>query len=295
MDERLGLDSLDRRRLWSPRFITHPHSRALFLFWRVFSCVYCVGVSCFNAILVHGPAYMTYLTVHSVWVTTFYFFLALLCALLVRAFPSLGAGPRFEPLSLSCGYNVGAWAAAQRALIILFAIAVSFELVVVTLYWTLLAQSQPDDIHRWDNVESHGIKLVLIYIDLLFSSQRLPDPLFVVPLGSGLIYLCVNVGVTLSSGHPVYSVLSWRDAGSAVIVIGALIFLVAAYFLASLVAHVRDRFAARLRTNHGCAEGADDAHPAEFDDDSAPLPCASCRRTKKTQDEAYAALSGSAG
>jgi hypothetical protein len=298
MDARLGFDTLDRRRLWSPRFVTHSYSRALFLSWRVFACAYVVSVSVFNAILVHGPAYMTYLTVHSVWVTTSYFLLALACALLVRAFPSLGAGPRLEPLSLSRGFYAGAWAAAQRALLVLFVIAVSFELVVVSLYWTLLAQAQRDDLHRWDNVESHGIKLLFIYVDLLFSSQRLPDPLFVVPLCSGLIYLCLNVGVTLSSGHPVYGVLTWHDAGSAIIVIGALIFLVVAYFVASLIAHVRDGCASRLRGSDGgvaAGVGADDAHPADFDDDPAPLPCASCRRTQKTQDAAYEALtSGSA-
>jgi hypothetical protein len=140
-----------------------------------------------------------------------------------------------------------------------------------------------------DNIESHGIKFMLIWLDLLFSSQRLPDSLVALTFGCALVYLCINAAVSLST-YPVYGILTWRAAGTATIAIGALVFVVVTFFLASLIAAYRDRLALRI-AGSGAKDAALhdlDAWPAQFRDDPSPLPCGCCRsaRTAATLSDA---------
>ena len=281
-DAFLGLPSFDRRRLWAPRFRGAAASR-LHLCWRIFAFAYALSVSAFDASLFVGGRYLEYLTVQSVWTVVAYFALQLALHVAVRARPALGAGARFDELSLARGPAAAAWAAAQRAALVLFTIAVSFELVVVVLYWLLLASPQPSPLRAWDNAESHGVKLLLMYAELLVTPARPgADAMLSLPLAAGAVYLCVNAGVTLQSGRPVYGILNWRSAGSAVIVVGALAFLCVAFALAAAGASARDAAVARARAGKPSPLPSDAsaaaAFPDAFDDDPAPLPCAWCCR-----------------
>lgn len=264
----LALDApaWDARRLYAPRVHLFSSARAsgqAHLLWKAFLVAYSLSVSIVNADLQGGPRYMTYLTVHGVWLTVAYFIASAACAATAHWAPALAQTP--------------AYALHARATQLLFAIALPFQLVIVTLYWLLLAQAQPSPLYVWDNLESHGLKAVLIWTDLLVGSMALPTPQLLVTLGAALIYLVINLAVTLTS-YPVYSVLKWNSGASAVLVLGALVYMVLAFFLAQTLARVRDAWALQRakRLHAGALLGAEEQdalYPLQFSDDGA-APCA---------------------
>jgi len=292
-DAALGLDAVDRRRLWAPRFAPCGRaSRDAWLAWRAFAFVYSAAVSSFDAATTRDRGrYLAYLTVQSLWLVVFYFALALAAALVARLTPAAGAGARLEPLACGGGAARCAWGALQRAAALAFAVAVPFQLVVVTLYWALLATPFSDPVRAWDNAESHGVKFALIWADLLAGAGRLPDGALPLVVALGCVYLATNAAVTLATGVPVYAILNWRGAGTAVVAGGSALFLVVAFVLAAELAAARDGAAARARAAApaGAAAAEDGAHPAAFDDDPAPAPCGGCRRAQAAAGEASAA------
>ena len=264
----------DPRRLHAPRFALCGAASGVHLAWRMLLAAYALSVSLVNRAAATEPArYAAYLTVHGVWLTVAYFVCAALTAALAAWRPAL--------------LKTRAHGLHARATQLLFAIAVPFQLVIVTLYWLLLAAPQPNAFRAWDNIESHGIKFALLWADLLVSAMVLPTPQLLVTLACAAVYLAINLAVTLSS-YPVYSVLKWNSGASAVLVGGAMAYMVSAFFLAQCLARARDRLAARLRRPAqggsssssssgssallGEAEGAGedaDLYPTEFSDDHA--------------------------
>ena len=63
-------------------------------------------------------------------------------------YPALGAGADVEPL-FEGDARMRAWSAAQYASLLVFSIAVPFQLVVVTLYWLLLATPYTNPVRAW--------------------------------------------------------------------------------------------------------------------------------------------------
>ena len=248
-----GGTGMDMRRITAPRFHFCSWSPVLHLFWKTFLAGYSFSVSIANRVIVGSSSkYLSYLTVHGVWVVVAYFLCSCIACWVVYLAPSLTKHPWF---AFHC-----------RATQCLFAIGVPFQLTIVTLYWALLAKTDPQssELRVWDNIESHGIKFMLIWLDLLSSSLRLPHPQLLITIGAALVYLFVNLGVTLSSS-PVYPILPWTTPGSGVIVVGALVLMVAAFLIAQLLARLRDRLALWLNAQHD--HGA--RYPAVFDDDAA--------------------------
>ena len=93
-----------------------------------------------------------------------------------------------------------------------------------------------------------------------------------------MTYLSVNAAVSILV-HPVYSIITWKAPGSAIFVIGIVIFMYAIYFVAAAFASVRDALAAfihKKRLPQDCEIGG--VYPLSFLDDPAVLPCSCCRR-----------------
>jgi hypothetical protein len=273
-----SLSHYDRRRIWTPRFIIGSWSNFAWVSWRVFSFLYVISVSTFNVIISHSASrYFTFLTTQSLWLVVSYFSLALACTIVVLLQPSLGKGAVIEPLRCNNTMSSFLWSAMQRACVLIFSIAVPFQLVVVTLYWLLLATPFPNPEETWNNIESHGIKLVFVMCDVIFSAQRLPENFLSFTLFCAFIYLIINLCVTLLT-YPVYNILSWRSVGTAIIVIGALFFIVFCFAVAITITAIRDRFSARIRNSQSSSNFdselySSDSWPSIFEDDPTPYPC----------------------
>ena len=279
-----GLSHYDRRRIWTPRFIINKWSNFAWVLWRFLSFLYVISVSIFNVEISDSKSrYFTFLTTQSIWLVVSYFSLALACTIIVLLQPSLGKGALIDPLRCSCEKSFF-WSAMQRACVLIFSIAVPFQLVVVTLYWLLLASPFPDAVETWNNIESHGIKLVFVMCDVFFSSQKLPENFLSFTLFCAFIYLIINLCVTLLT-YPVYAILSWRSMGTAIIVIGALIFIIISFVIAITITAIRDRISARIRNSHWQSvvslpladSDSSDSWPTIFEDDPTPFPCSYAR------------------
>ena len=279
-----SLSHYDRRRIWTPRFIIGSWSNFAWVSWRVFSFLYVISVSIFNVEISHSASrYFTFLTTQSLWLVVSYFSLALACTIIVLLQPLLGKGAVIDPLRCNNTRMTSClWSAMQRACVLIFSIAVPFQLVVVTLYWLLLATPFPNPEETWNNIESHGIKLVFVMCDVFFSAQRLPENFLSFTLFCAFIYLIINLCVTLLT-YPVYSILSWRSVGTAIIVIGALFFIVFCFAAAITITAIRDRFSARIRNSQSSSISdsvelySTDSWPILCEDDPAPFPWGTVR------------------
>ena len=258
-------------RLWT--FWLFPSRPFAWLFFRVFLALYAIVVSSIDRAISSEPShrYIAFLTLQGVWITVCYLTCNALVNLCVSKWPFLRdvAEPPVDappPSTLLPPLARAAWVGLVRATQLLFCIAVPFESSIVLLYWLLLRSPQPNELRFWDNIESHGIKLLILFIDLGLSSMTLPDPHVVVLCGALIGYLITNCWVSLTE-KPVYAILTWRSAGDAVLVIGSCVLARASFtaraqyaalspsppsqqnlpvlffFFASLVAYWRDRLA----------------------------------------------------
>lgn len=268
--------SWDARRIYAPRFHT---SGALHLCWRIFLAVYSISVSIENTVLNGGPRYLSYLTNQGIWLTVSYFVFSALASLVVyfiKGAPTQGGK---------------AWRHLEIFIQLLFSIALPMQLVIVVLYWLLLAAPQVSALRTWDNLESHGIKFALIWSDLLVGSMVLPRAQVIVTLGCAGIYILINLAVTLSTGIPVYSVLKWKDASSGILVGGSMVFVIVAFFLGRWISVYRDALALARRKKRVVGgqikveeEGGeeDSPYPSRFRDDEEgrklPHEVGCCRR-----------------
>jgi hypothetical protein len=271
----------------------------LWLVYRVLIALYALSVSIVDRTMVSygSNKYTAYLTIQGVWLTVCYLLCSLLCSLLVRQWPELYA--ELLPAGSEAVEQQRAgwdrkrralyllWVGLVRATQLLFCIALPFQVVIVTLYWSLLAHTQsfPTAVGYWDNLECHGIKLVLLTLDLGVSGMRLPDAHAAVTAGATVLYLIENAIITLNS-EPIYFVLTWRDNSTVVLVIGVCIAVLAVFFLVSGLAFWRDRLVVAGRSPvtsmpraGGSGEALDLLFPERFLDEEPSVysgPCACC-------------------
>ena len=199
--------SWDARRLWTSRFA--PERPALWLLYRALVFLYSLSVSIVDRAISAEPShrYIAYLTVQGVWLTVCYFTCALLVTACVAAWPSLRDA--LEPACATPQPHVAlsrparlAWVGLGRATQLLWCVALPFEVVIVTLYWLLLATPKNSALAAWDNAESHGVKLLLLLLELALSSMTLPDAHSFVLAAALTGYLITNCWVTLTE-YPV--------------------------------------------------------------------------------------------
>ena len=191
----------DARRLWTSRWA--PGRPKLWLAFRVFLALYALIVSSIDKQISDTPdaKYIAWLTVQSLWLTVCYLTCNAIVNACTLAWPSLRdalepgcATP--QPHVALTPLQRAAWVGLARATQLLWCIAVPFEVVVVTLYWLLLATPHYTTLSTWDNAESHGVKLALLVLDLCMSSMSLPDPHVIVTIAALIGYL-VTVRIVL--------------------------------------------------------------------------------------------------
>lgn len=128
----------------------------------------------------------------------------------------------------------------------LLAIAVSFETVVVILYWVLLYRGVPVDetaaLYFGRNCLIHGIVMIPPWVEVLAGSHRLHNQLSLPLLAATISYLIVNVSWTRAV-RPVYAILTWQYGSDAIIVIGTMIAVQGFFFLAAALSWEAERWA----------------------------------------------------
>lgn len=300
----------DHRRLWTPRFVgSFPLERAVFitLFLRTILAGYIFAEVIFDRATSRSDdeKYLSYLTVHGIILVAVYFLGATLIGWVVysqRNSPTIissssGAG-LFLPSQCKEPHMLKyAWIGLVRATQLIWSLALTYQLIIVVLYWVLLAQNFSDPVEVYKNVESHGMKFAYIWADYLFlSSNRLVDKHGLFVLLSGFAYLLWNIQYTFTRGPWVYPVLTWRGPGSAILAVGTLAFVMIVYYLIAMpLGMVRDKAAARVngidrQVLSTCACCSTDLlplrapfsaeraalYPLHFLDEKLALPCSSC-------------------
>lgn len=248
----------DFRRLWTPRFMIYNEhlSGFLYLLGRLIATSYLFSTAVFDASETNATPgfYIAFLTIQGVWLTICYFVSVTLLSFVTYVKPYLCnySNPVIPHPSHWTHYAYCGW---LRATHVLFEIAICYELIIVALYWTLLAGNHVTLKAWYKDIAVHGLMFAFIWTELFLSSHRLPDRHAWIILGTTFGYILWNIGVTFTV-HYVYPVLKWDGAGSVILAIGSIIFAILVFFLGSSIAYIRDSIASKILYHipHGGAE-----------------------------------------
>ena len=258
----------DYRRAWTPRFTCgcSPAAsvRALFA-WRCFSFSWMLAVQVWvwsQQAPPNAGYHLSYLTNDSMWLNISYYLTAIILS--VDAFSSVKAkqpsGDDGDPQSRI--YAKLARLHAHRMASVLLGIAVSWETVVVILYWALLfpasnpGSGEARDRFFFQNIVIHGTVVLHPWIDVACGSLRLQDRTILPVLSAAVVYLFMNLGVSKTI-RPPYPILKWERGSDAILVLGTLLAIVVFYYLAAGVgAFCEARARAAACAYHKGSEGA---------------------------------------
>jgi hypothetical protein len=290
---------IDERRLWIPRYDfglgRFGSVIALCIFRWVFGLYFLI-----TAIMLGNRWFFTYLTWCGYLMNMSYLLASAALgttALVMRHKNLNGAKIEFKNSKSPIGYPDFLYFHAIRLIQQIFAISVSFEIVITVMYWSLLWPYRPADadaLYLYDNVDIHGIGALIMVIELIIGDHRvsLHDRFSIGLLGAAIIYAIINAISSLVNA-PVYPILTWRKSSDALLVIGVIAFVIVVFFLSSLLTWGLDVCSSRcFRAN---SKAPLSAHPPsnasastdwlaeteEFTDaDLAPyfIPCTSCAR-----------------
>jgi hypothetical protein len=98
----------------------------------------------------------------------------------------------------------------EKFCIISYCFALTYQGVIVIFFWAAINNETPNIF----GLSLHGIPLMLILIDFVFSTiqfdiRHLPLALFI-----QIIYFIVNLCLTFKNHNPIYPPLNWKDAKS---------------------------------------------------------------------------------
>ena len=181
--------------------------------------------------------FLSYLTYESLWLNICYFLLAS-----ILGADALLASPTRRRLLQHAGR-----ARAHRVLGALLAIAVSFEAVVVVIFWVLLYPAMTATQQREymvGNVLVHGLVLVAPWVDMVLGATRLHFRTAALVVLAAAAYLAVNAAVSRLV-RPVYFILPWGQdtAADALVVAGVLLVLAVVFLIAASIAVACERAA----------------------------------------------------
>ena len=253
---------VDVRRAWTPRFtagcLSRAASRRSLLAWRALSASWMLGVQLWAWGRSLKPDFhLAYLTHDGMWLNIAYFCVSVGLTLTAAAPGAAGCACTVSRDSSSAwGRRVRLH--AHRLAQVLLAVALSWETIIVLLFWVLLFRGTPDGeepgLYYFSNVVIHGSVAVHPWVDLVVGSNTLPDRLSLPVLGASVLYLLLNLGVSRSL-RPVYPVLTWTRGGDAVLVLGTLLLILAVFFAGAWVAHALERCSRRGRGGGGGGGG----------------------------------------
>lgn len=234
--------SVDFRRAWTPR-VTCGLSPAVcgraLLGFRVCSFIWMFVVQVREWARSPAPEFqLAFLTNDSMWLNILYFLTV--SALTIHAAAVCGAAPRSRIARAVLVHG-------HRLSSTLLGIAVSWEVVVVILFWAMLYTGtggrNPQDYYS-SNVLIHGLVALPPLVDVLCGSVILHDRYLVIIVVAAFGYLLVNLGVTRSF-RPVYPILKWNRGSDAILVLGAVAGVVLVYSAAAAVAGALEASARR--------------------------------------------------
>ncbi|CEO94907.1 EXPERA domain-containing protein [Plasmodiophora brassicae] len=130
----------------------------------------------------------------------------------------------------------------ERVAYVVYELALPFSVTIDVGYWAAINPGGvfggvDDEI---SSIQNHAGASFLILIDFVLSDIVLHYRHVVFGFGFILFYLVVNATWTLSTGIPVYNILTWRSATTAYYIIGVLVLFPIVYLpLAALTVKVR--------------------------------------------------------
>lgn len=141
-----------------------------------------------------------------------------------------------------------------RAATVLMGMASTMEIIIATVYWTLLynVRDQLTVQATWINCTVHAVTLCCLLLDLVMGANRNLDFHFLFLSGLMFVYLFVNLSVSLTV-KPVYPILTWKNSETVFFLGGCLIALPLCFYIVATIAWLRDRWFVK-RWGSGSAE-----------------------------------------
>ena len=170
---------------------------------------------------------LQYFTAWGVWMTTAYFTFATITHL------------RYRKKEQGLKDSESPWC-AWKCLSALFKTALLWECVIASVYWPTMypadRRTHMNDF-KWNfaNACDHLLPICVLFTDWLLNRIYYEWNQIYANLGVFVLYGIVNISVTLLSGKPVYSMMSWDSVGSVMIALAifplATVYYIGLYYL----------------------------------------------------------------
>ena len=121
----------------------------------------------------------------------------------------------------------------EKFCIFIFGMTMAFEFLITIMYWTVLYDwdGYSRSIDAFLDIIGHALPLIVLIIDFIFNRIPFFPKHLVLMLIISVIYAIVNMAVTLGSGTPVYSVMTWKDGWTALYMFASCLALLFGFFM----------------------------------------------------------------
>ena len=233
---------IDQRRLWIPRFDFGIGRYGAVVVLTTFRWVF--GIYFLISMIMDGNKwFFTYLTLCGALLNTSYLIGAAALgttALVCRDLNKHGSKIEFKNDKSPIKYPDFLYFHAIRLIQHLYAISLSFEVVICVLYWALLWPLKPNvadpSYYLYQNVDIHGLTALIAVVELIIGDHRVSfhDRFSITVLAASIIYAIINA-ISSVAHAPVYPILTWTKPSDALLVIGVIAFVILVFFVGSLI------------------------------------------------------------
>ena len=139
--------------------------------------------------------------------------------------------------------------ASDRVKKILLTLIVVLEIVITSLYWTLIHSIKPHftSVTIFALYFNHIYPLVFALIEFLRVDFQIPTSFCFYILILNCSYFAVNIGFTLGTGTPVYDIVTWKDAISVYFTLFSIVSGYIVFFLIQFVARLKSKFRSKQK------------------------------------------------